>query len=113
MTVDHRGGRNRLARNTEKHRRNITGSRSDCMHAKQKCERLRGLHFEYERDHQGKSRRTTDAGQQADAKAKAHADQHQAKSFPLKDEEEAVDECVKHRLATFTVPTQVGCAIDE
>jgi len=54
------------------------------MHAEQKSERFGRLHFENERDHQSESSRAADAGKQANAKAKTHADQHQAESFPLK-----------------------------
>ena len=83
------------------------------MHAEQKRERLGGLHFENERDHQGESGRPADPREQADAKAKTHADQHQAESFPLKHQEETVDECVEHRLVAFTAATEPGCETED
>ena len=84
IAIDDGRGGNRLAGHAEENRSDITGGRRHRMHAEQKGERLGRLHFENKGDHQGEGRRAADAGQQTDAEAKPHADQHQAESFPLK-----------------------------
>ncbi len=67
------------------------------MHSQQKGEGLGGSHLEDERNHEREGGRAADAGKQADAKTEAHADQHQAEGFPLKNQKESVDEGVEHR----------------
>src|SRR5689334_17692502 len=54
------------------------------------------MHFENERDHQCERCGAADPWKQTDRKAECHAHQHQAESFPLKNEEKPFYEGVEH-----------------
>ena len=97
VAVDHRGGRQSLARNAEQDRGDVAGGRRDRMHPEQERERLHRAHLEHERQHQREGRRAADARKQADDEAQRHPDQHQAERVPLQHEREALEERVDHR----------------
>jgi len=96
--VAERGGdrvaQRRSLADRDDHSRDFPAREPHANDPEQERERLDRRHREHERQHQRQRGRAADSGQQPDDETHAHPDHHQAERFPLKDEEQALDEGV-------------------